>query len=105
MTGGVTSMKSSIAQLLELGRIPADGEMSDELFERYDKLLQFNRPLTEEEAERLSVLFSPDCDGLNWALLRAIESAGCSAEKLNELAEKCPNEEYARLMRERAEKK
>lgn len=94
-------MTSSIKQLLELGRIPADADMSDELFERYDKLLQFNRPLTEEEAEQLVGLFSPDCDGLNWALLRAIESAGCSQEKLKELADKCPNEEYAEMLRNR----
>ena len=95
-------MTRSIKQLLELGRIPADEDMSDELFERYDKLLQFNRPLTEEEAEQLVELFSPDCDGLNWALLRAIESAGCSPEKLRELAEKCPNEEYAEMLKNRS---
>lgn len=92
-------MTSSVRQLLELGRIPADEDMSDELFERYDKLLQFNRPLTEEEADQLAGLFSPDCDGLNWSLLRAIKGAGCSPEKLRELAEKCPNEEYAEMLR------
>lgn len=97
-------MISSIRQLIELGRIPADADMSDELFEKYDKLLQFNRPLTEDEAEQLAGLFSPDCDGLNWALLKGIESAGCSPEKLLELAGKCPNPEYAQLLKEKAEK-
>ena len=96
-------MISNVRQLLEMGRIPADADMSDEMFERYDRLLQFSRPLTEEEAEQLAGLFSPDCDGLNWALLRAIESAGCSKEKLMELAEKCPNPEYAEMLRNRAE--
>ena len=94
-------MTSSVRQLLEMGRIPADEDMSDEMFERYDRLLQFNRPLTAEEAEQLVGLFSPDCDGLNWALLRAIEGSGCSPEKLKELAEKCPNEEYAEMLRTR----
>lgn len=97
-------MTSSVKQLLEMGRIPADADMSDEMFERYDRLLQFNRPLTEEEAEQLVGLFSPDCDGLNWALLRAIQGAGCSPEKLRKIAEKCPNEEYAEMLRKRAEK-
>ncbi len=97
-------MKSSIKQLLELGQIPADSDMSDELFEKYDKLLQFNQPLSEDEAEQIAGLFSPDCDGLNWALLRAIEGAGCSKEKLMEIAEKCPNPEYAEMLRNRAEK-
>lgn len=97
-------MKSSIKQLLELGRIPADCDMSDELFEKYDKLLQFNQPLSEDEAAQLAGLFSPDCDGLNWALLKAIESAGCSVGTLMELAEKCPNPEYAELLKTRAEK-
>ena len=92
-------MISNVRQLLEMGRIPADADMSDEMFERYDRLLQFSRPLTEEEAEQLAGLFSPDCDGLNWALLRAIEGAGCSPEKLGEIAEKCPNDEYAEMIR------
>lgn len=39
-------MTSSIKQLLALGPIPADSEMSDELFEKYDKLLNFSQPLS-----------------------------------------------------------
>lgn len=97
-------MLSNIKQLLELGQIPSDADLSDELFEKYDKLLNFNRPLSEEDAAQLVGLFSPDCDGLNWALLKAIESAGCSPETLKELSEKCPNAEYAELLKNRAEK-
>lgn len=97
-------MLSNIKQLLELGQIPADADLSDELFEKYDKLLNFNRPLSEEDAAQLVGLFSPDCDGLNWALLKAIESASPSKESLLSMAEKCPNEEYAALLKNRAEK-
>ncbi len=97
-------MLSSIKRLLELGQIPADAELTDEQFEEYDKLLSFNRPLSEEEAMRLAGLFSPDCDGLNWALLKAIESARPSKEALRSIAEKCPNAEYASLLKDRAEK-
>ena len=43
-------MTSSIKQLLALGPIPADSEMSDELFEKYDKLLNFSQPLSYDDA-------------------------------------------------------
>ena len=65
-------MTSSIKQLLALGPIPADADLSDELFENYDKLLNFNQPLSYDDAALLTGLFSPDCDGLNWALLKSI---------------------------------
>ena len=43
-------MTSSIKQLLALGPVPADAELSDELFEKYDKLLNFSQPLSEDDA-------------------------------------------------------
>lgn len=46
-------MTSSIKQLLALGPIPADSEMSDELFEKYDKLLNFSQPLSYDDAALL----------------------------------------------------
>lgn len=49
-------MTSSIKQLLALGPIPADSEMSDELFEKYDKLLNFSQPLSYDARRSL-----PDC--------------------------------------------
>ena len=55
-------MTSSIKQLLALGPIPSDSEMSDELFEKYDKLLNFSQPLSYDDAAQLTGLFSPDCD-------------------------------------------
>lgn len=98
-------MTSSIKQLLELGTIPADSEISDELFEKYDKLLSFTRPLSRDDAAQLTGLFSPDCDGLNWALLRAIEDSCSTKSELLGMAEGCNNEEYAELMRKHAENK
>ena len=47
-------MTSSIKQLLALGPIPADSEMSDELFEKYDKLLNFSQPLSYDDAAQLT---------------------------------------------------
>lgn len=98
-------MTSSIRQLLALGTIPADADISDELFEKYDKLLNFNQPLSEDDAAQIAGLFSPDCDGLNWALLKAIESACDTKDSLLAMAEKCNSPEYAQLMRSRAENK
>ena len=94
-------MTSSIKQLLALGPIPADSEMSDELFEKYDKLLNFSQPLSYDDAAQLTGLFSPDCDGLNWAILKAIEEACDTSEELMSLADKCTSEEYAALLRSR----
>ena len=96
-------MTNSIKQLLALGPIPADSEMSDELFEKYDKLLNFSQPLSYDDAAQLTGLFSPDCDGLNWAILKAIEEACDTSEKLLSLADKCTSEEYAALLRSRAD--
>lgn len=98
-------MTSNIKRLLELGPIPADEELSDELFETYDKLLNFGRQLSYDDAAQLTGLFSPDCDGLNWALLKAIEGACSTTDELLSLAEKCTSEEYAGLLRSRAENK
>ena len=98
-------MTSSIKQLLALGPVPADAELSDELFEKYDKLLNFNQPLSEDDAAQLTGLFSPDCDGLNWALLKAIEAACGTKDSLLAMAEKCSSTEYAELMRAHAENK
>ena len=96
-------MTSSIKQLLALGPIPADSEMSDELFEKYDKLLNFSQPLSYDDAAQLTGLFSPDCDGLNWAILKAIEEACRTSEELMSIADKCTSEEYAALLRSRAD--
>ena len=64
--------------------------MSDELFEKYDKLLNFSQPLSYDDAAQLTRLFSPDCDGLNWAILKAIEEACDTSEVLLSLADNAP---------------
>ena len=48
-------MHENVAALLKLGRIPAD-EISAELFEQYDTLLQTEDALTYEEAAALTAL-------------------------------------------------
>lgn len=98
-------MTSSIKQLLTLGPIPADADLSDELFEKYDRLLGFEQPLSFDDAAQLAGLFSPDCDGLNWALLKALENACDTPEQLKRLAELCNSPEYAALMAAHAENK
>ena len=98
-------MTSSIKQLLALGAIPADAEMSDELFEKYDRLLDFGQPLSFDDAASIAGLFSSDCDGLNWALFRALEEACDTPAELLEMAGKCSSDEYAELLRSRAENK
>jgi len=95
-------MTSSIRQLLALGPIPADSELSDELFEKYDRLLSFDQPLSFDDAMQLAGLFSPDCDGLNWALMKALENACDTSEQLKKLAGLCNSQEYAALMAEHA---
>lgn len=74
-------MHENVAALLKLGRIPTD-EISAELFEQYDSLLQTADALTYEDAAALMSLFSDgdsddisdESNDLNWALLHAVET-------------------------------
>ena len=88
-------MKENVVKLVKLGKIPNDNDMSDELFNQYDELIQIDEPLTFEEAELLITLFSDDCDDLNWGLLHVIESVGThNIERYRELISKCNNPEF-----------
>jgi len=88
-------MKEKVIELVKLGKVPNDTDMSDELFNQYDELIQIDEPLTFEEAELLITLFSDDCDDLNWGLLHAIESVGSyNTERYRELISKCNNPEF-----------
>lgn len=88
-------MKENVMRLVTLGKIPNDNDMSDELFDQYDELIQMDEPLTFEEAEMLVTLFSDDCDDLNWGLLHTIESVGCNnIERYRKLISKCNNPEF-----------
>lgn len=60
-------MQNNIKELIKLEPIPDNCEISDELFEQYDDLLQFEYALSYEEAEQIIAFFSPNCDDLNWA--------------------------------------
>ena len=88
-------VKGNIIELSKLGKIPNDSEMSDELFNKYDELIQTDEPLTYEEAEAVITLFSEDCDDLNWGLLHLIESVDYrDIERYRALISKCNNPEF-----------
>lgn len=53
-------MKENVMRLMTLGKIPNDNDMTNELFDQYDKLIQMEHALTYEEAEVLIKLFSDD---------------------------------------------
>ena len=89
-------MKENVLKLVELGKIPDDSHMSDELFDQYDQLIQMDEPLTFEEAEAVVSLFSDDCYDLNWGLLHLKESVGFSddIQRYRSLISRCNNHEF-----------
>lgn len=92
-------MKENVMRLATLGKIPNYNDMSNELFNQYDKLIQMEDALTFEEAEVLIMLFSDDCDDLNWGLLHAIESVDYNdIERYRELISKCNNPEFREIL-------
>ena len=92
-------MKNSITEFVKLGKISNDNDMTNELFNRYDLLLQIEEPLVYEEAEMIISMFSDDCDDLNWALLHAIESVDfCDGERYKNLIAKCNNIEFREIL-------
>lgn len=95
-------MKENIIELVKLGKIPNDKDMSNEVFNRYDSLLQFEDTLTYEEAEQIIVLFSDDCDDLNWNILHAVETVDFGdISKYIELIKRCNNSEYREILEKR----
>ena len=97
-------MKKNIIEFIKLGKIPNDNDMTNELFNQYDFLLQNEEPLTYDEAEAIISMFSDDCDDLNWALLHAIESVEFNdIEKYKNLISKCNNIEFKEIMEKRFE--
>ena len=97
-------MKKNIIEFIKLGKIPNDNDMTNELFNQYDLLLQNEEPLTYDEAEAIISMFSDDCDDLNWALLHAIESIEFNdIEKYKNLISKCNNIEFKEIMEKRFE--
>ena len=97
-------MKNNIIEFVKLGKIPNDNDMTNELFNRYDLLLQNEEPLTYDEAEAIISMFSDDCDDLNWALLHAVESIEFhDVERYKNLIAKCNNMEFREIMKKRFE--
>ncbi len=92
-------MQANIIELVKLGKIPNNGDLSDELFNVYDKLMQNVDCLTFEEAESIIGLFSDDCDDLNWGLLHMIESVDFNdVERYRLLISKCNNREFREIL-------
>ena len=98
-------MQEAVEQLLQLGTIPPDDEISDDLFRQYDDLMQSAAPLSMEEADALIGLCSEDCYDLNDALMRLIESAfsadRAQTEQYRAIIAKCSNDEFREWMEAR----
>ncbi|MGN0684166.1 MAG: hypothetical protein ACI4JY_10865 [Oscillospiraceae bacterium] len=95
-------MKENIIKLVQLGKIPNDNNMSDEVFNEYDTLLQIDEPLTYDEAELCVALFSDDCFDLNWALVHLIETVDYhNVERYKVLISKCNNAEFKEVLETR----
>ncbi len=97
---GVSKMKNNIAELISLGKIPKDEEMSEDVFNKYDELIQNDEQPTYDEAEKLITMFSDDCYDLNWGLMGLIEKITISDdnERYKKLISKCNNEEFKEIM-------
>ena len=102
-------MHENVAALLKLGRIPT-GEISAELFEQYDILLQTEEALTYEEAAALMPLFSDggrddisdESNDLNWALLHAVETVyAAEPARYQALIGKCGGAVWKELLKTR----
>lgn len=96
-------MRKSVEELLKIGKIPLDDEMSDDLFNKYDELIQslFDnnaKPLNREETESLMKLFSDDYSDLNTGLVHSIEYNLCSIDEFIDIILTCENEEYKKSM-------
>ena len=93
-------MKENIMELVKIGKIPNDDDMSDEIFNQFDELIQTDEPLTFEEAGLLITLFSDDCDDLNWGLLHLIESIDIhdNIERYRILISNCNNTEFKEIL-------
>ena len=96
-------MRTQLTELIQLGRIPDDALLSDELFQKYEDLFSgFDTPVTWEEAEILITLFSEENLeynwDLDWGLLHLIETVfirnSQEIQKYRNLISKCPNPEF-----------
>ncbi len=97
------NMREQVKELLKMGKIPSDDEMSDELFNKYDELIQslFDddcEPLNREETENLMKLFSDDYSDLNMGLVHSLENNLCGIEEYIDIIMTCENEEYKKTM-------
>ena len=96
-------MKEKIIELVNLGKIPNDNELSNEMFNKYDELVQIDEKLTFEEAESIISLFSDDCYDLNWGLLHLIETVDDqnNEERYRSLIARCNNAEFRDILEKR----
>lgn len=94
-------MRKQVEELLKMGKIPLDNEISDDLFNKYDELIQGlfddnGEPLSREETESLMKLFSDDYSDLNMGLVHSLENNQCG-DFVN-IIMTCGNEEYKKTM-------
>jgi hypothetical protein len=70
-------MRPEIKRLTLLGRLPAETEGPSQRLEQIDAIFRgLKKPVTDDEARALAILFGEDdCFGLAWSLLHLVESA------------------------------
>ena len=92
--------EDALKEIIKLGKIPANSEITNELFKEYDAILcSFENGLNWTEAEAMIVFFSDDCDDLNWGLLHLIETVSYDdEEKYRKLIDKCNNDEWKEIL-------
>lgn len=95
--------RHEINELLKLGALPESNRANEEQITRTTELLlSIAPPVTREEGIALMQLFGPDeCFGLAWTLIHLIESAPGGAP-VDALDENAFDNEWIRLLRERA---
>lgn len=88
--------------LIQLGQMPDEKQdIADGVVEEYEEILHsISRPVSQDEAEGLVMLFPPNgCFGLDWTLLHLIETT--PKWPIMSIIEKCPSVEWKQRMLDR----
>src|SRR5919204_1910119 len=102
----MTTARQEVLEFTSLGRLPPSRNADGALLTRMtDALLRIHPPVTRDEAILLAASFGPDdCFGLAWTLLHLVESAP-GGPPLDDLPKDTRENEWVRLLCERAERR
>jgi len=97
-------MRDIIRELIRLGPIPSYSEATSEILDQYSDLLEsIEKPVTDEEAKELIILFSPDDAGdLNYAIIHLVETS--PNWPLQDFLTNQPNSEFVEVLINRAKR-